>query len=453
MADSLLVGLFLAMAIALIWFICTMSEGTFNENYGRVAQASLPAFWNEDHAPSPYGSNLVHPIGFWYPEGASSGSPGAVSFCFFVPWGASKGIVVRTGGGDMYTERARQRALDGAAEYAARKFSHLAAAAAEKLDREVAQARAEASKREAERVAAEAKAAKERTEQQARWDRENAEHQAHWRAEQAAAEVLKQKIAGPILLNTAADGAGIVFGTDVERGEDIRLPLAKIPHTIVAGASGSGKSVFLHQLVYQLAHHSGVEQIIIVDMKGGVEFARYQKFPAVRVEWEFPAVMAAVEGLVKLMEERQAVMLENGWQNWRGKRVFFVVDEYAEIQNDIDDARADKSLKPSAVRMEGNLVRLARRARALGIVFICAMQKGTTDAIDSSVKGNLSLRICFRAPSREAAAALLDDWDDAPKHPQRLKVGRFLYFDASRGGKIRHMQTHIAPGVEVARDE
>lgn len=294
-----------------------------------------------------------------------------------------------------------------------------------------------------------------RLEKEAR-DAEWAAHEARLlegiRLKEAEQERHHARISADIRLQSAGSLDRIVFGTDVESGEDIRLPVAKIPHCIVAGASGSGKSVFLHQLVYQLVHHADVEQIILVDMKGGVEFDRYREFPAVRIVWEIADVMAAVEGLVSLMEERQAIMRENRWQNWRGKRVFFVVDEYAEIQNDIADARADKARKPAAVRLEGNLVRLARRARALGIVFICAMQKATADAIGSSVRGNLSLRICFRAPSREAAAALLDDWDDAPQHPQRLKVGRFLYFDASRGGRIRHMQTHIAPDVEVSRD-
>jgi hypothetical protein len=444
MADGALVGLFLAMPLAAFWLIGSLSARASDEGRGRVARASLPVYWHERDAPSMHGANLVHPVLFWFPEGAGGGSPGAVSFHFFVPWGATDGIVVRTGGGDMYTERARQRALDGAAEIAARKFGHLAAEATEKLKREVAESRAEASRREAERVAAEAQAAKERTEQQARWDRERAASEARWRVEQVAADTLKQKLAGPIPLRVPAGGAGVMFGTEVESGTDFVVPVGHLQHMLIAGVSGAGKSVFMHSLLCQLVNAPQVDKMYLVDLKGGVEFNRYSG-GKVRVIWRFADVVAIVDELVALMDARQDEMRERSLQNWPGGRTFLVIDEYAEIQSDLDAASTPDE-KRVAKRLSGNLVRIARRARALGIVLVCALQKPTTDAMDSALRNNLGCRICLRVATRALAASMLDDLDEVPVDPVRLRTGRYIYYDASRGVR-RYVQAHVAPGI------
>lgn len=442
MADGWLVGLFLAMAVVVIWFIGTMSK---DEEYGRAVRAALPVYWHEQDAPSMYAPNLVHPTSFWFPEGGDS-STSAVSFCFFVPWGATQGVVVRTGGGDMFPARARQRVLDGAAEYAARRFGHLAAAAIEQRERQAAQVRAEAPKLEAERVDAEKREAGERAEQQARWDRERAEHQARWRAEQAAAEALKQKLAGPIPLRLPAGGAGVVFGTEIESGADFVVPFDRLQHMLIAGVSGSGKSVFMHQLLCQLVNAPQVDQMYLVDLKGGVEFNRYSG-GKVRVIWRYADVVAVVDELVALMEARQDEMRERGLQNWPGGRTFLVIDEYAEIQSDIDAASTPDE-KRVAKRLSGNLVRIARRARALGIVLVCALQKPTTDAMDSALRNNLGCRICLRVATRALASSMLDDLDELPVDPVKLRTGRYIYYDASRGVR-RYVQAHVAPGITL----
>lgn len=446
MADGLLVGLFLAAPIAMMWLIGSVAGGRYSDEYGRVVQAALPVYWNESDAPSMYAPNLVHPVRFCYPDGADISSDGTVSFCFFVPLGTTEGIVVRTGGGSMFEARARQRALEGAASIASRKFSHLAAAAAQKLEREGAQARAEASRREAERLAAEAQAAKERTEQQTRWDREHAQREAHWRAEQTAADALKQKLSGPIPLKLPVGGAGVVFGTEIETGADFIVPFDRLQHMLIAGVSGSGKSVFMHQLLAQLVNAPQVDKMYLIDLKGGVELNRYSG-DRVRVIWRYADVVAVVDELVALMDARQDEMRERGLQSWPGGRTFLVIDEYAEIQSDLDAASTPDE-KRVARRLAGNLVRLARRARALGVNLICALQKPTTDAMDSALRNNLSCRICLRVATRALASSMLDDLDDLPADPVKLRTGRYIYYDASRGVR-RYVQAHVAPGIAL----
>lgn len=439
MADALVVSLFLAIALAVLWFTIGLAEGAFDDDYGRVVRAPLPVYWNEDQAPSRYGANLVS-------TGFTVGKYVDVYFVFFVPWESDQGIVVRTSGGAEFTVKARQRTLDEAGEYAARNFSHLAADAIAQRKRDYAQAKAEAPRIEAERIANETRAAKERAELQARLDRDLAESEARWRAEQAAVEALSRKLAGPIPLKVPAGRAGVVFGTEIESGADFIVPFERLQHMLIAGVSGSGKSFFMHQLLSQLVNAPQVEMMYLVDLKGGVEFNRYSG-GKVRVIWRFADVVAVVDELVALMEARQDEMRERGLQSWPGGRTFLVIDEYAEIQSDIDAASTPDE-KRVAKRLAGNLVRIARRARALGIVLICALQKPTTDAMDSALRNNLGCRICLRVATRALASSLLDDLDELPVDPVKLRTGRYIYYDASQGVR-RYVQAHVAPGITL----
>lgn len=265
-------------------------------------------------------------------------------------------------------------------------------------------------------------------------------------AVEAAAEAERQhRLLAPIPLVLPAETSDIVFGTDISRATDVFMPLNRVPHMLIAGVSGSGKSVFTHSLLYQLLRRDGVERLILIDLKGGVEFYRYRDNPKVRVVWEYADVVSIFDQLIELMAERQSVMRKCGWQNWpHHGRIFVVIDEYAELQSDIDaaDTREEKA---TARRLSANIVRLARRARALGIVLVCALQKPTMDAMDSSVRSNLSLRICLRM-SNAMASSVLDGLDNVPVMPASLRTGRFICYNSSRG-IMRYLQAHIAPGV------
>ncbi|MBH5371074.1 hypothetical protein [Bradyrhizobium glycinis] len=116
--------------------------------------------------------------------------------------------------------------------------------------------------------------------------------------------------------------------------------------------------------------------------------------------WDFREVVRVVEGLVATMDARQDQMRDQGLQNWPGGRTFVIIDAYAEIQSEIDTADG-KEEKAIAKRLSGNLVRIARRARALGIVLICALQKPTLDAMDSALRSNLGCRTCLRVGSNQ----------------------------------------------------
>ena len=267
-------------------------------------------------------------------------------------------------------------------------------------------------------------------------------------AEKEKRKRLLQRLEGRIDLPSEGDPEGIIFGARIEDGTDLVVPVKSIQHMLVGGTTGSGKSVFLQQIVWQLAQSDEVARVIIIDLKGGVEFFRYNDNPRVEIVWEFGSVIRVVNELVALMAARQEDMRREGVTTWPGRRTFVVIDEYAEIQADID-AAYDRAEKGLARQLAANLVRIARRARALGIVLVCALQKPTIDAMDSALRANLNCRVCLRVNSRQQAAAVLDDLDDAPRDPRSLPTGRFIYSDLSQG-IVEYAQTQIAPGVVLA---
>jgi S-DNA-T family DNA segregation ATPase FtsK/SpoIIIE len=274
----------------------------------------------------------------------------------------------------------------------------------------------------------------------------DAERERRVREAEAAEQARLNKLSGRIPL--APDPAGIVFGTRIKDGVDFVVPFANLQHMLISGVTGAGKSVLMHALLYQLLRSDEVERLVLIDLKGGVSFYRYRDSPKVEVVYEMPDVMRVIDGLMALMVQRQNYMRENGIEFWRDGRVFVVIDEYAEIQTEIDSADT-KEAKAAARRLAANLASISRRARALGIVLVCALQRPTVDAMDAAVRNNLNCRICMRAATNQLAASMLDDLERFTVQPTELPTGQFYYYNASRG-LTRLLKAQIAPGVDLA---
>lgn len=234
----------------------------------------------------------------------------------------------------------------------------------------------------------------------------------------------------------------VIFGTDLLTGKVAEISSADIPHLLIMGTSGFGKSVFLHQLVAQLlrAPEAMVERVTLVDLKGGVEFVRYEKQDSrVRAVWKFDQVVEVVSDLVEVMQARQALMLERGWRTYQGGRLFFVVDEFAQIQLWPVEGKEGRQ---EHERLLANLNRLSMLGRSAGIVLVAAVQKGTTDVMDSSFRTNLQGQICFRMPNRLAAASMFGSVDDLVLDPVALPKGQFIFYDPTVG-RTRYLQAHV----------
>ena len=384
-------------------------------------------YWQEHLAPGRFGE-FCYIGNFDWPHAKASVTE-KVSFQYLVPRGAERGILYPTyGNGGLSDDPLRShRIMREARVMALNMFGWETQVAIARDKIEIAQ---EAARKKAE------------TEQEAA---RNAELEHSYALAQAKQLAREQKLSRPIPL--ASNAGGIVFGTQIEDGADFVVPVRQMQHMLVSGVSGAGKTTFMHQILHQLLHSFDVDRLILIDLKGGVSFYRYRDNSKVEVYYEMSDVVRIIDELMPVMAERQRVMRETGAELYRGGRIFIVIDEYAEIQTELDTADS-KEAKSTARRLAANLASIARRARALGIVIICALQRPTIDSMDAAVRNNLGCRICMRAATNQLAASMLDDIERLRVSPTTLPNGRFYYYDASRG-LTRLLQAQIAPGVEI----
>lgn len=163
-------------------------------------------------------------------------------------------------------------------------------------------------------------------------------------------------------------GDGILIGETVE-GEALGINLWKLPHLLIAGTTGSGKSVCLKTIVNQLEC-----PCLVIDPKG-TEFTQ-----GISSAGE---ALAEIKALEAEMESRYQQMKENGLTDWDGERICCVIDELENILSQ-NAAIADP------------LIRLAQKARAAGIHLVVATQRPARKEIPSQLLANIPGRIAFR---------------------------------------------------------
>ena len=216
-------------------------------------------------------------------------------------------------------------------------------------------------------------------------------------------------------------------GKDIS-GQPFVGELNKMPHLLVAGQTGSGKSVMINTLLCSLLYRNAPSdmKLILVDPKQ-VEMAPYQDIPhlltPVIVEPE--KTMSALKWAVNEMERRYSLLADervrdiktyNERAKSKGKKVG-VQDEHGNMQQ-VDegtmpyiviviDEMAD--LMMVAKRdVEGLIVRLAQKARAVGIHLVLATQRPSVDVITGLIKANVPARIAFTVASQTDSQTILD---------------------------------------------
>lgn len=203
----------------------------------------------------------------------------------------------------------------------------------------------------------------------------------------------------------------LVLGRDV-RGEPVYSDLAAMPHLIVAGATGSGKSVCVNAALASLLFSRTPEEVrlVLVDPKS-VELAPFNGVP--HLLWPVVTdVSGAVQTLtwcVEEMERRYEALARAGVKNlasFNGKRggtsermpyIVVVIDELADLM--MQDKKAVEPL----------LVRLGQKARASGIHVIVATQRPSVDVVTGLLKANFPSRIGFRVSQAVDSRVVLDE--------------------------------------------
>jgi hypothetical protein len=209
------------------------------------------------------------------------------------------------------------------------------------------------------------------------------------------------------------------------------------PHLLVAGESGGGKSTFMRQLITTVKINQPEAEFHLIDLKGGVEFGHFEKFPGMKIVAEMGSVAAALKtitGNIKVrsqaLKERRLTKIEDFFvsdefrkldqkgreKHTLGRRVFVVIDECAEVFlfGLGHDAAQTREIRASVST-------IARLGRFVGVHVILGTQRPDKKAIDPQVKTNLSTVISFRIQDLGGSLAVLGTGSatDLPQLPGR----------------------------------
>ncbi|HEX5016561.1 MAG TPA: FtsK/SpoIIIE domain-containing protein [Actinomycetes bacterium] len=189
-------------------------------------------------------------------------------------------------------------------------------------------------------------------------------------------------------------------------GRDTWLDLAKLPHLLVAGTTGSGKSVFLNSLLLDLIGDGAEARYILIDPKR-VEFAPYKPF-VTYVYVEDDDVVAILTWAAQEMDERFERLERRHCRDLDTYNEISPLDDQLPRLVIVIDELANLMLGPAKDRVQLPLTRLAQMARAVGIHLVLATQRPTTDVVTGLLKANIPARVSFQVVSQIDSRVILD---------------------------------------------
>ncbi len=249
---------------------------------------------------------------------------------------------------------------------------------------------------------------------------------------------------------TAESPLYIALGKDVS-GSPTYTALEEQPHMLVAGATGTGKTIFLNALILSMLYKSTPEhlRLIMVDPKR-VEFQNYNNIPHLLcpVINDAQKTINALQWLAKEMERRFEVFSEISARNIKSYNsnkavitdgkvlpyIVLVVDELADL------------MAAKGKELEAGIVRLAQMARATGIHLVLATQRPSVEVITGLIKANISSRISFQVASQIDSRTVIDT-SGAEK---LLGLGDMLFL-SSKSSRITRVQGPYVSEKEVKK--
>ncbi len=209
-----------------------------------------------------------------------------------------------------------------------------------------------------------------------------------------------KKAKSPLTLALGKDIVGAPFVTD----------LAKLPHLLIAGTTGSGKSVGINAMILSLLYRNSPDELkfVMIDPKM-LEFSIYNDIPHLLtpVITEPKKAIVALNAMVKEMERRYKLMAKmkvKNIENYNKKSdeklpyIVIIIDELADL------------MMTSGKDVEYSIARLAQMARASGIHLIVATQRPSVDVVTGLIKANLPSRISFKVGQKIDSKVILDQF-------------------------------------------
>lgn len=255
-----------------------------------------------------------------------------------------------------------------------------------------------------------------------------------------AAYVTLRKMLGSNQLKDHPSKLAVALGIDVN-GKQVVGDIAKMPHVLIAGATGSGKSVGINSFLCSLLFRCSPEELrlILVDPKR-VELTIYQDIPHLLtpVIVEANKVIAALKWACAEMDRRYRVLAEVRVKNISAynaqsgvekmPQIVIVIDEFADVMmfapNDTEEA----------------VTRLAQMARAVGIHLILATQRPSVNVITGLIKANVPTRISFNVASAMDSRVILD----TTGAEKLLGNGDMLYIPPDQAKPMRIQGTFVS---------
>lgn len=203
----------------------------------------------------------------------------------------------------------------------------------------------------------------------------------------------------------------VALGRDIQ-GEATCADLAKMPHLLVAGTTGSGKSVCLNTMIVSLLYNASPDDVklIMIDPKK-VEFTVYKAIPhlLVPVVADPRKAAGALSWAVAEMDKRYALFADNGVRNLQGYNTFALshgLPKMPQIVIIIDEL--SDLMMAASNEVEDSICRLAQKARAAGMHLIVATQRPSVDVITGLIKANIPSRIAFAVKSQIDSRTIID---------------------------------------------
>ncbi len=225
-------------------------------------------------------------------------------------------------------------------------------------------------------------------------------------------------------------------------GEPIFKDIAKMPHLLVAGATGSGKSIMIHSLIISLLYKNSPEmlRLLMIDPKR-VELSVYTGIPHLLapVVTENKKSIGVLRWAIQEMDRRYQVLLEAGARdiksyNGSGKSmpyIVIVIDELADL------------MASFGREVESSIIRLAQMARATGLHLVVSTQRPSVEVITGLIKANITTRIALQVASQIDSRTILD----SPGAEKLLGHGDALFISADTSKPLR------VQGAFITEDE
>ncbi|ETY74448.1 DNA translocase FtsK [Lactiplantibacillus fabifermentans] len=241
----------------------------------------------------------------------------------------------------------------------------------------------------------------------------------------------------------------VALGVDLF-GQPQVTDLRKMPHGLIAGATGSGKSVFINSILVSLLYKANPQEVklLLIDPKA-VEMAPYDKVPHLiaPVISEPKAASAALKWVVDEMDNRYDKLAAGGARN---------IEQFNQLAEDhhepslkmpyiviVIDELADLMMVASS-EVQDYIARITQKARAAGIHLLVATQRPSVDVVTGLIKNNIPTRVAFMVASQIDSRTILD----ASGAERLLGRGDMLYLGNGQSTPIRLQGTYVDSEID-----